>query len=181
MTLSSTGPFGPNLIINHDAFVPFVIYAHPILQAGFGKRWEQIYEIEKLCNLLEMALVEYEADGATTSAGDNYHFEFSKPVKYRKGFGDRKPVITVNGNYKQVKEVVNKHPIDETLVIEANEYKTGYEAANNGTRVPSVYLDTLALTIFNEFSNLASIANLWVIDAIEVAGVRYGMKGRTIA
>lgn len=173
MTYLSTGALSPNLYVNPDGFVPFTVHAKFNAPAGYGKRMEIIAEIEKHLNILEGILVTYEADGAYSSAGDDYLIEFSKPIKYTKQFGDKPTEFTVNGNLKIVpKSDISKQPTDE-IYVDADAVKLGYGATNNGNRVVN---STVADQAAQLWSDLQALSGIWTITSLSYNGVMYGNR-----
>lgn len=179
MTFLSTGPFGHSRYTDSNGFVPFVVYGTPnILNGNYGKRWSQIYAIEKVANFLEQTLVDFEADGSLGTNSDDYQIEFSKPVKYSRQFGDKPGLLTVNGNLKKTKLNIPNKPTDNVIVISANEETAGYGGStNNGTRHPHVACDQMAVYLHDTMN---AIYNDWTVYRIDVAGIVYGKGGRTI-
>lgn len=174
MTHLSTGVFSPNLNVNPDGFVPFVIYAKFNAPAGYGKRMEKINEIEKNLNILEGILTNYEYNGAYGSAGDNWQIEFSKPIKYAMQFGNKPTEFIVNGNSKVVpKSLIAKQPTSE-IYVDADEKKLGYGATNNGNRVVNSAVDSQAALLWNHMQGLSTI---WTLTALSYNGVMYGNRG----
>jgi len=190
MTVLSTGPFSISLVTNTDLFVPFVIYATPLPNPGFGNRWERIRELQKTAQLIEFGVEDFVETGQFGTDGDDFTFEIARPVSATVAFGNNKARITLVGHIRKGRETGNtptdpaeiapKKTGDDVDVINANEIRTGQGAFNAANFDHVEVVDEYASELRRIFSDnsIVQFVDRMKIDVVEVLGVRYGNIGR---
>ncbi len=169
MTALSTGALSQSPFTQSNVFIPFIAKMQINFPAGYGKRMEKKFEMEKIANNAEAALNE-----ALGTAG--YIDEFSSPVKATLAFGNFVARLTINGNIKKTHSEVPKSPTEAVTVLNTNSGVTGFGCVNSANRVVDPY--------FVQFANdLLALLDSSVADAevmsIDVAGSIFGYRGRT--
>lgn len=169
MTALSTGALSSSPLTKKEVFIPFVAFMQINFEAGYGKRQERRFEYEKVANNAEKALTE-----ALVTAG--YVDEFSSPIKFTLAFGESVARLTINGNVKRDHNLVPKSPTLANTVINTNQGVVGFGCVNSANREADPYIVQFATDLA---ALLESIVENAEIMSLEVAGIKFGKRGRT--
>jgi hypothetical protein len=169
MTALSTGALSQSPITNPKMFIPYVAVMEIKFPAGYGNRWERKFEIEKIANVAEQKLNDY-------LVANGYADESSKPVKFTIAFGNFVAKLTINGNVNRSRSQIPNKPTKDNTVINTGKGVVGYGCNTASNRVEDPYIVQFATILADSLDSI--IPNAEVIS-LEVAGIRFGLRGRT--
>lgn len=169
MTALSTGALSQSPITNPKMFIPYVTVMEIKFPAGYGNRWERKYEIEKIANIAEQKLDDY-------LTANGYADESSKPVKFTIAYGNSVAKLTINGNVNRSRSEIPNKPTEEVTVLNAGKGVVGYGCVNASNRVEDSYIVQFATILADSLDSIIPDAQ---VISLEVAGIRFGKRGRT--
>lgn len=169
MTALSTGALSQSPITNQDIFIPFVAIMQINPPAGYGKRRERDFELEKIANLAE-------SDLNAAMIANGYTTDTANPIKFTMAFGNFVAKMTIIGNVKRLRSEIPNKPTKEVTVLNAGKGVVGYGCVNAANRVADDYVISFATELRLSLESIISNAE---VLSLEVAGVRFGNRGRT--
>lgn len=169
MTALSTGALSRSPITNPNMFIPFNAIMQINPPAGYGKRRERDFELEKIANVAENEL-------NTAIVAGGYTTDASNPIKFTMAFGNFVAKMTINGNILRPRDEVPNKPTLDVTVLNTNSGVTGYGCTNSANKEADPYIIQFADDLRTSLELI--IPNATVLS-MEVAGVRFGNRGRS--